>query len=332
MGGDVPANTTTRTQTTSDPWGGVQPYLSETYSKIGQFANANQNLTPEMQGINNAFRGQLSNQAAQISTVGNNAINSGNQLISGKYDTHYSPVTGSNALSTWGSVDPTAALQQGLSGQVNNPYLESMNQGVINQALQGYDRAVTDFNQQTMPAIAEDAFASGQYGGSRQGIAQGMASEQMLRNASDLGQAAMASGANLYGGAYQNAQNLQNSTAQNLANTGVNIAQGNITQGIQQAQANAGNLVSGIGATGDALNNLLSGQQSNYNQSMQLAQMPQTQQMNMLQALLGAYQPGATLGGSTSTLGVTPYYSNTTGQVMGGLASGVGLLSSLGGK
>lgn len=332
MGGDtnIPNQTSTTTNTTSQPWEGAAQYLRPTYQKISDFATNNATLTPEMQAINDSFRNQLGNQANQISTVGNNAINSGNQLINGAYNTNYGPVTGAQSLKTWGGADPTAALQQGLSGQINNPYLDQINQGSINQALQGYNRALTDFNQTTMPSIAEDAFANGGYGGSRQGIAQGIASQQMLRNASDLGQSAMSNGAQLYGGAYQNAQNLQNSTAQNMANLGVGIAQNNVTQGMEQAQNNAGNLVNGINSTGNALNNLLSGQQSNYNQSLQLAYMPQTQQMNMLQAMLGALTPGASLGGSTSEIGVTPYYSNTTGQVMGGLASGAGLLSSLG--
>lgn len=132
-----------------------------------------------------------------------------------------------------GAVDPTSALSKLLSGQVDNPYLSSINQASIDQSMRGYNDAIQNLNQQTMPGINNDAFAAGQYGGSSQGVAQGLALQQMDRNARDLGIAAMDSGNQLFGKAYSQAQNNMATTANNVNDQSLQAAQFNTSN--QQA-------------------------------------------------------------------------------------------------
>jgi hypothetical protein len=106
-----------------------------------------------------------------------------------------------------GTLDPTKALSNLLNGSVDNPYLKAMNQTNIDQATQGYNAQIQKLMQTVMPSINNDAFASGQYGGSRQGIAQGLALQQQEINATNNQQNALDSGNTLYGNAYEAAQN-----------------------------------------------------------------------------------------------------------------------------
>ena len=154
-----------------------------------------------------------------------------------------------------GALDPTNALRSLLSGKIDNPYLSGIHQSYINDSLRGYGDAVQDFTQQVMPSIDNNAFAAGQYGGSRQGVAQGLAGQQMLRNARDLGIAAMDSGNRLYGNAYESAQGRMAGTAGDLNN-----------QAYGMEQYNAGNLQSSSLANAAAAN-----QMAQYNASNQQA-------------------------------------------------------------
>ena len=61
------------------------------------------------------------------------------------------------------------------SGQTQNPYLPQMADEITR-------RASTQFNQQINPSINRAAVANGGYGGSRQGIAQGLAMSQGMDN------------------------------------------------------------------------------------------------------------------------------------------------------
>lgn len=140
-----------------------------------------------------------------------------------------------------GALDPTNALSKILSGNPDNPYLSSMNQANIDQAMRGYNDAIQNFNQQTMPSINNDAFAAGQYGGSRQGIAQGLAMQQMDRNARDLGIAAMNSGNQLYGNAYDQAQQRMATAASELNSQGLQNQQFTASNANDMAKFNTQN-------------------------------------------------------------------------------------------
>lgn len=95
--------------------------------------------------------------------------------------------------------------QGGSQQQVgSNPYLQGQAQAIISQSNQNLQNNI-------LPGINSGAMAAGGYGGSRQGIAQGLAiqgQQQSLNNAL----------ANLYGQSYQNDQN--NANQLNIANVG----------------------------------------------------------------------------------------------------------------
>lgn len=91
--------------------------------------------------------------------------------------------------------DYNAAMTQILSGKVQNPYLDQMATGIKN--------TVNDNLQQNiLPGIGDSAMASGGYGGTRQGIAQGLAIGQSNKYLSDAL-------SNLYGGQQSQANQLQ---------------------------------------------------------------------------------------------------------------------------
>lgn len=157
------------------------------------------------------------------------------------------------AFASLGAADPTAALTRSLSGQVDNPYLSAMNQANINQSMQGYndalDAGARALTRQALPAVRSGAMLAGQYGGSRQGIAEGLAlsdyGTQAAQNARNLAQSAMDSGNQLYGAAYEGAQNRMAQTATSLAGLGMDAARGNADRELQVQSTNAANGLAG---------------------------------------------------------------------------------------
>jgi hypothetical protein len=372
------------------------------YEQLGNYANQYSNLTPQQLAIQAGNDANLASRDGTMSGLYNSATALGNKISGGAYDTNYGPVANAGltnagltnagltnaelttnnfrqSMSDMGSMDPTNAMANVLKGDpTNNPYLAKMNQANVNTAMRGYNDAIQNVNQQVMPGINNDAFAAGQYGGSRQGIAQGLALQGMDRSARDLGIAAMDSGNQLYGSAFQNAQNNQAQAANQMTGYGLqngqfNASEANDISKFNAGQANdiskfnagnandvskfnAGNAIQnnqfnanlglqnntqqmlqqaqnmGNATTGNELNNtaatrLFAGQDQTYASKMNSANLAQQQQQDMLNMLLGAYSPGANLGGSTTA--TTPYYDNTLGNI-GGMAAGAGgLISAL---
>jgi len=157
------------------------------------------------------------------------------------------------AFASFGAADPTAALARSLSGSVDNPYLAAVNQANINQAMQGYNDALgaatRTLTREALPAVRSGAMLAGQYGGSRQGIAEGLALSdvglQAAQNARNLAQSALDSGNQLYGGAYENAQNRMAAAAQALAALGVQTASANADRTLQADSTSAANGLEG---------------------------------------------------------------------------------------
>ena len=208
--------------------------------QASNFANQYKNLSPQEQQLLSDYQNTLGGRNVGIENMQGLGSNLQNDLTSGRYNTNFSDVGNTdysnidaataeaakaeaaqaeaaqaeatlsdliNARSAQGVLDPTSSLSQILKGDPStNPYLAQMNQASINQAMQGYNDALQNANQTLLPQIKQDAFASGQYGGSRQGIAEGIIGQQLGINARDLGQRAMDTGAQLYGGAFENAQ------------------------------------------------------------------------------------------------------------------------------
>ena len=226
------------------------------FSPIANAANPNATTYDNTAGLNQADYTQSAgyNPAAlaQSADYQNVSASQSNpyQDASAQFSDPYQAVTAKNsdisladlnsARSNLGTLDPTSALSKLLSGEIDNPYLSSMNQKGIDQSMQGYNDMIQNLNQSVMPQIGSDAFAAGQYGGSRQGIAEGLALQQAERNARDLTQSNVDSGNQLLGNAYQNAQGNMLSTAQTLNDQAGSNAQFNATNRNQGGQFNAG--------------------------------------------------------------------------------------------
>lgn len=180
----------------------------------------------------------------------------GNASLGGAFTGNATTGSMGNGRAAQGVLDPTNAMQSLLSGSPDNPYLSAMNQANINQALRGYGDAVQNFTQQVIPSINNDAFAAGQYGSSRQGVAEGLAGQQMMRNARDLGIAAMDSGNQLFGGAYENAQGRKAEAANNLNNQAYGMEQFNANALNDMEKFNTGQLQNATQFNANVLNNM----------------------------------------------------------------------------
>lgn len=250
------------------------------------------------------------------------------------------------------SMDLSGAYNGFINGDAGaNPYL--------NRALQsGVDMTNTSFQKNagyakdsldnSLAGIRGNSVLAGQYGSSRQGVAEGNALKSytdQLNNANlqlaqtnsanttgaqaqafnqgqDRSLAALQGlSAQQYGVAGQNASNMQQT---NLANLGANLAQSttnaNLQQGVnlanQQAQMsttaqNDARNISGVGLSSGLL-----GQAYGYAQGGQNA--------DYERLLRGAGLLGGLAGNNTSTT-TAPSYSNTGANLLGGAAAGLGL-------
>jgi len=139
------------------------------------------------------------------------------------------------ARSAQGVLDPTGALAKSMSGQVDNAQLGRMAEASTRAQSRAYRDAIEDSDESltrsVLPAVRSGAVASGQYGSSRQGIAEGLAiadrNKKLDRAARDLGIATGDASANLHGQAYERAQDRMASTADAVDGRGLSVAVGN---------------------------------------------------------------------------------------------------------
>jgi len=149
MGGGKPATQTqTQTQETK-PWAEQAPYLTEL------FAQARQQL-----------------QQPIPSYVPTSATTQQAQETAKRFAVETAPQTGEAARAAW---------QAGLAAPdvMRNPALAAAIQGAIRPLEQ-------QFAERTLPAIRGEATAGGQYGGSRQGIAEGLAARGLTEATGDI--------------------------------------------------------------------------------------------------------------------------------------------------
>jgi hypothetical protein len=206
-----------------------------------------------------------------------------------------------NARAGQGVLDPTNSLSSLLSGEVVNPFLHQQKYAMINDLTRNLQTNV-------MPGIRSTAMNSGQFGGSRQGIAEGLAMSRMNQ---DLAPAIT----NLFGGAFENAQNRMMGTANALNDQAERVAVGNAdrnmqadmfnanlglqnnSQLMQNNQLNLGNRQQGL----DQLDQFMGMQDNIFNQYMNATQIPSQMNFNNLNNLSGLLFPTAQLGGTTNT-------------------------------
>lgn len=268
---------------------GLQTGLEDYYAggdQLGQFGQAG------AQGLGQLgdLYGQLGNVAGTMGSTGRDATWSG---------------LGSLGAGVGGISTGTAGAQQGMqhllgAGDVlNNPYL----QGAMDAAI----RPVTEqFTEQVLPGIKSAAMGAGQMGGSRQGIAEGIASRGYMDTIADM---TAQMGSQAYG------QGL------NAVQAGAGIGQGLLSSGLGAAgqMANIGQGLQGLGLQGmgmqQGIGNALAGYGLNAGQS--LAQLGQ-----------GMYGMGLDSMSQLGQLGQGMF--NTAGGLQSGLFQGGLDLSQLG--
>jgi len=170
-------------QTETSPWEGLQPYLT---GQDGQGNNTGSGLLPEAQrlydqGGFNYYGGDTYAGFDPLQTQGqNNALN----FAQGGMQQTADSALGANQLMTSGD----------LLYADSNPYLQQN----ITDANNLIGR---DFRENVMPAIGNQAVSTGQYGSSRQGIAEGIAGrgvgEAIQRNTNSMMNNAYNTGLNM---------------------------------------------------------------------------------------------------------------------------------------
>jgi hypothetical protein len=227
-----------------------------------------------------------------------------------------------------------------------NPYLTGAIQKGINQstnAFQGMQQDATkNLMEGVLPGIRSNAVLSGQYGGSRQGLAEGRAlgdfGTAMARATSQFGQnntdAAVAAQAGAYDtdrnrqlaatqglGAQQYATAFKNNDTDNAAelmNVG-NVANWNRDNMNSQLQTNAQNNAAIMGGSG-LLSGLLGSAANNVNTNQNYG----VDRAGKVSGLIGPY---ANLNSTTTSN--QPLYNNKAGNILGGAMMGGQLLGGL---
>lgn len=322
--------------TTYDSSGAVNNPETDYITSPGLYGNA-QNIydTNIAQGYQGQTPGQeastrwtLNNIKGMDPNTFNDITSQGMSAVSGKYDLN--PSTGMPAARAGqGALDPTSAMQGFLAGQVDQTGLDAIQKAAFNRANIGYQDQVIDagrmFSEQIAPNIRSGAVSSGQYGGSRQGIAEGIAArglnDQLGRNARDLGLANMDMGQELGAMAYRDAKDKQ-FTISNALNE--QALQSQIADNVSMFNANTANMANrrtgldlisgGYGGNmqvGNDMYNLYGREQT---EAQNAQQFPWQQTSN----LSGVLQPGAGLGSSTTST-QTQQQNPLTSAIGGGL-------------
>jgi hypothetical protein len=250
------------------------------------------------------------------------------------------------AFASMGAADPTSSLSRLLSGQADTSALG----GYMDSA---FGRMTDNFQRSVMPAISSGARLSGQYGGSRQGIAEGLAVDGLTDSMGDLS-------ANMYNNAFNTAQQNMYGTANNLSGLAINNAQSNANRDLAAQQANAGydletqrananlalqNNAQTMQSAAQQIGNLTSGANlasmgagmdtNAYQNALAAMQAPQGYNWGNMNNYANIISTGAGMGGTSSATSPMSPANPITGALGGGLAgAAVGSMpgmSSLGG-
>lgn len=290
VNGSKEAGTTT---TTNAPWAPMQPYLLAAGQQAANVYDQARTMPQGTQNALNAAQGVINQQ------MNNPLFQQSQNVASGLLGGQMQGVSIPGTFGSMGALDPTAAYQNQLSGKVN-PYVDQMAQSITNQVNR-------NTLENVMPSIRSGAQAAGQYGSSRQGIAEGLAASRAQQ---DLG----SSLSNLYGSAYENAQGRQAAAAGQLGSMGVSNAQNNNTQRLAQFNTGANLWNQGNNTQNTAIQNALG-----------VANYPTQYQWDQLSNYSKIVNPMAGMGGSQST----PYYTNPTAGAIGGALTGAQIYKSI---
>lgn len=302
LGQSKQAGTTT---TTNVPWGPMQPYLTGLAADAQSLYNQNKGTPQTMTNIANlATQNAIGYQ--DLSGMGRNMAYQANNGMFDPVLGYVNDVSARGGFASMGDLDPSGAYARMLSGQVS-PYVDQQAKAIMDQANQNLSLNV-------MPSIRSGAQSAGQYGSSRQGIAEGVAAG--LSN-----QGVTQSLANLYGNAWNTAQNQMGNAASQLGQMGNANQQYNAQLGLNRNTQNMSAAQQALGARQTGMNlgtssyGLGNGALTDaYNMQTNLNQYPWQNVKNYQ----GVVAPLAGMGSSQST----PYYTNQANNILGGALAG----------
>lgn len=308
------------TKTKTSPWAPAAQFLTGANGHTSLLQEMENNYLQNRDTVNPAMQGiqqyqQLLEQRMSDPSF-NEATHGGINAMRGAYNTNFGPVAGiqgagidgvnnvnaqrvragqtnlTNARQGQGVLDPTSAMGRLLSGRPDTQYLDQ-------QANAIQRNAARNLMENVMPGLRSEAVVSGQYGGSRQGLAEGLA---MSRLNQDLAPSITG----MYSNALENAQGRMAGTASELNQQAYQNAANNIDRRLNAAQFNAGN---NLQAQQFNANNALNTQQFNANKAQD------TQQFN------------ANLGLQNNQFGLQQANQNLNnfGQGLNFLGAGLGL-------
>lgn len=157
----------TQTIQKADPWSGVQPYLSEAYQRASSLYGPN-SQGPEL------YPGQMYVSPDPLRLEARGLVED--------YARTQMPTDIGGIRGAYGTLLGAADVN-------NNPYLAQAARGAITPIAQA-------LTEEALPAIRSGAIQTGQYGGSRQGLAEGTAIGKASRAMGDIT-------SNMYSNAYQ---------------------------------------------------------------------------------------------------------------------------------
>lgn len=218
---------------------GTQPFFpGQTYAGYSPEQLQSQQM---MLGYANQLGGQ--NQqgfSANNQLLNNQFLQGAGGFLPGAIGAYGSLLDRNNALPTGGPTidDASRSAYLGMLSPVGNPYLDQ-------QVSRAQNTIGRNFTEQIMPAIRDEAIFTGQYGGSRPGLAANMGLEQTQRAMGDVA-------TNMYGQAYSSDMNraLQAAGALTQAQQQATANQINTSQQGITNQMNAANALGGLYGTG----------------------------------------------------------------------------------
>lgn len=308
------------------------------------------NAAGGMQSITGQLPGQIANiqsgQAGNVNQVGQQA-QQGQQTLMQMIAAMMGGTTGQiNAGNAATQPALSTLMDPNILKAESNPYLQTYMSAALHPLQQQY-------NTQIMPGIAGDAITAGGFGGSRQGIAEGLAAQGLQQSSGDVvarmasegygqGLTAMLGGVNAANTQQGNTLNaLGTMFGQGIQGVNANTAN-NLTASGQQASTLA-QMMQGLSATPDILASMTKpaevvsavGSQQRAEEQAKLTEAVQKfssqQMLPFTLAQQVAQMAFGMPGGTTTSTGTTSGGSSQTlGQIMGGVSALPALLGLFG--
>lgn len=255
------------------------------------------------------------------------------------------------------NMDLTGAYDRVINGNAGaNPYLTSALQAGVDQTNTSFMKNQTDLTnnlqRNILPGISSNAVLAGQYGGTRQGIAQGNAisdfTNQLNSSNTAIGQANSANTLGAQAQAFNQGQDRSLAALQGLSAQQYGVASQNAAQAQaartqnQNVELNATQFNAGQQQNSNQFNASLQGQTNALNSNNQqaglaglsgvlgsaygYAQNQENQGINRATQVNGLLAPYLGMGGSTTSSQQLP--NNTGANILGGATAGLGLFNT----